>query len=121
MIKRMKKNQSVEIYGKNKILDFTYIDDAVCGIIKCVENFFEAKNNVFNIASGHGEKIIQVAEMIKNGLNSKSKILAKSVRTGEVFRYTADLSKAKKMLGYKPNVSIKSGISLSIDWYLNNL
>jgi len=121
MIKKMKKNQDVEIYGKNKILDFTYIDDCVDGVIKCVERFFEVKNNVFNIASGRGEKIIEVAKMIKKGLNSKSKIYAGTIRAGEVFRYKANISKARKILGYNPNTFTKKGAALSIDWYLKNL
>jgi UDP-glucose 4-epimerase len=121
MVEKMKKNQDVQIYGKNKILDFTYIDDCVDGVIKCVKKFSKAKNNVFNIASGRGEKIIEVAKIIKKGLNSKSKIYTGNIRAGEVFRYKANISKAKKMLGYNPNVFVEKGVSLSIDWYLKNL
>ena len=117
MIKKMKKNEDVEIFGKDKILDFTYIDDCIGGIIKCVERFFKVKNNVFNIASGKGVKLIDAAQIIKKNLNSESKILIGKNRQGEVVKYVANISKAKKMLGYNPSTSLEKGIRSSINWY----
>jgi len=121
MIKKMKQNQTIDIYGKNKLLDFTYIDDCVEGIIKGVKNFSKIRNNTINLASGRGEKLIDVAKSIKRFLQSKSKISIKSNRSGEVVQYIADISKAKKILKYKPKFSIQKGIELSIDWYTENI
>ncbi|OGZ88396.1 MAG: hypothetical protein A2463_00565 [Candidatus Staskawiczbacteria bacterium RIFOXYC2_FULL_32_10] len=115
----MKNKEKVEIFGKNKLLDFTYIDDCVDGIIKSIEKFDKVKNNTFNIASGKGQKLIDVAKIIKKELKSKSKILLRANRTGEVVKYVANISKAKKMLEYKPIFEIKKGLSLSIKWYKN--
>ncbi len=117
MIKNIKKNKDIKIFGKDKILDFTYIDDCISGIIKCVERFFKVKNNVFNIASGEGVKLIDAAKIIKQKINSKSKILIEKNRQGEVIRFVADISKANKMLGYKPKYSLLKGLKLTIDWY----
>ena len=119
MIRKMKNKEKVEIFGKNKLLDFTYIDDCVDGIIKSIEKFDKVKNNTFNIASGKGQKLIDVAKIIKKELKSKSKILLRANRTGEVVKYVANISKAKKMLEYKPIFEIKKGLSLSIKWYKN--
>lgn len=117
MIRKMKKNEGIEIFGEDKILDFTYIDDCVGGIIECIEKFDNAKNNVFNIASGKGSKLIDVAKIIKRNLNSKSQILIGKNRQGEVVKFIADISKAKKMLEYKPKYSLSKGLKLTIDWY----
>lgn len=117
MIKKMKKNEYVEIFGKDKILDFTYIDDCVEGIIDCIEKFDNVKNNTFNIASGEGVKLIDVAKIIKRNLNSKSQILIGKNRQGEVIKFIADISKAKKMLGYNPSISLEKGIKSSINWH----
>jgi UDP-glucose 4-epimerase len=119
IIKKMKAGQDVQIYGKDKILDFTYIDDCVDGIIKCIERFEKVKNNVFNIASGDGNKLVDVAKIIKKSLNNQSKIIIESNRKGEVIKYIADITKAKKLLNYYPKTSIEKGISLSVDWYKN--
>jgi len=117
MIRRMKKGEGVEIFGQDKVLDFTYIDDCVGGIAQCIEKFDKAKNNVFNIASGKGDKLIDVAEIIKEELGSESAISLGQNRTGEVVKYIADISKAEKMLSYKPRYSLENGLKLSIDWY----
>lgn len=117
MIRKMKNNEEVSIYGKDKFLDFTYIDDCIEGIIKSIERFPRIKNNTLNIAFGKGEKLTEVAQVIKKHLDSKSKIIIKSSRPGEVIQYIADISKAKDLLGYKPEYLLEKGISLTIDWY----
>ncbi len=117
MIRKLRTGKDIAIFGKGKILDFTYIDDCIDGVIKCIEKFEIARNNVFNIATGHGQKLIDVAKIIRNTLYSKSKISLTENRKGEVVRYIADISKAKKILHYQPKYSIERGIHLSIDWY----
>jgi len=120
MIRKMRKNENIDIYGKNKLLDFTYIDDTINGIIKGITKFSKVKNDTFNIASGKADKLITVAKLLKQSLQSKSKIFIKSNRPGEVVQYIANISKAKKILGYKPKTSIREGLKLSIDWYAKN-
>ena len=120
IIRKVRKNENIEIFGKDKLLDFTYIDDCVGGIIKCVEKFNIAKNNTFNIAKGQGEKLTDVAKIIKKELNGENKIFVKNNRTGEVVKYIADISKAKRILKYEPATPIEKGIKFSIDWYLKN-
>ncbi|KKQ23803.1 MAG: hypothetical protein A3G45_00540 [Candidatus Staskawiczbacteria bacterium RIFCSPLOWO2_12_FULL_37_15] len=77
-------------------------------------------NDIFNVAGGKGEKLVKAAEIIKKELNSKSKIIIRGNRKGEVVKFVADISKAKMILGYKPNYFLKKGISLSIKWYAEN-
>ena len=120
MIRKMLKNQNVYIFGKNKLLDFTYIDDCINGIIKGINKFPKVKNDTFNIASGKADKLIDVANLLKQSLRSKSKIFIKPNRPGEVVQYIANISKAKKILDYQPKYSIQKGIKLSINWYVEN-
>lgn len=120
VIRKMKRNEDVFIFGKDKFLDFTYIDDCVQGITKVIKNFQKNKNDIFNIAGGKGEKLIKAAEIIKKKMNSKSKIIIKNNRKGEVVKFVADISKAKRVLKYKPNYLLEDGIPLSISWYNEN-
>ena len=117
LLGKMKINEDVEVFGKDKVLDFTYIDDCVAGIIACVEKFGSAKNNVFNLASGRGTNLMSVAKIIKKSLKSRSRILPGKNRPGEVVGYVADISKVKKILGYAPKVPINEGVGRSIQWY----
>jgi UDP-glucose 4-epimerase len=119
-IRKAIKNENLVVFGKDKILDFTYIDDAVEGVIKVIKGFNKVKNNIFNIATGKGTKILFVAQLIKKFLNSKSRIIIKQNRPGEVVKYRADISKAKKLLNYEPRTDIIEGIKKTIEWYNRN-
>ena len=119
-IRKAIKNENLVVFGKDKILDFTYIDDAVEGVIKVIKRFNKVKNNIFNIATGKGTKILFVAQLIKKFLNSKSRIIIKQNRPGEVIKYIADISKAKKLLNYEPRTDIIEGVKKTIEWYNRN-
>jgi nucleoside-diphosphate-sugar epimerase len=117
-IKRALKNENIIIYGADKILDFTYIDDAVNGVIKAIERFDKIKAQTFNIASnGRGKALTYVAHKIIELLESESKITIKENRQGEVYKFQADISKAIKLLDYKPNVDLDEGLIKTIRWY----
>ncbi len=107
----------ITIFGKDKVLDFTYIDDAVWGIMLCIEKFDSVKNLTFNIATGKGTALMKVGEMIKMETGSASKIKIGENRVGEVVRFVADISKARKLLGYSPRYSFEEGLKKTIAWY----
>jgi len=119
-IRLAKQGKDLTVFGKDKSLDFTYIDDNIKGIMLCVENFDKIKNDTINIAFGKGTTILSIAELIKKKLNPKINIILKEKRTGEVLRYTADISRIKA-IGYKPETDVIEGISKSIEWYENNV
>jgi nucleoside-diphosphate-sugar epimerase len=118
-IRHAKENREIVVYGKDKFLDFTYIDDAVSGVRKCIEKFNQVKNDVFNIAYGKGIGIAEMGRLVKEHMCSKSGIKLKENRKGEVVKFVADISKAKQKLGYVPRTSIEEGIKKSIEWYGN--
>jgi UDP-glucose 4-epimerase len=97
-IRSTKAGRDLVIYGKDKMLDFTYIDDAVDGVVKCIGKFDAAKNDVYNLAFGEGVAITRVAELIRSRTGSKSRIKTGEKRTGEVVRFVADITKARKKL-----------------------
>jgi len=111
------KGKDLTVFGKEKLLDFTYIDDTIEGIILSIRKFESNKNNVFNIAYGQGTSILELAQLVKVFLKSNVKINIKENRTGEVVKFIADISKAKEMLGYDPKVTIIDGVNKSIDWF----
>jgi nucleoside-diphosphate-sugar epimerase len=113
-----KANQAMTIFGKEKCLDFTYIDDTVDG--KAIEHFDTAKNATYNLAYGEGTTIVHLAERMKELLGSTSELNIGNARTGEVTRYIADISKAHKTFGYSPKTSFEEGIQKSVEWYLAN-
>jgi UDP-glucose 4-epimerase len=120
-IRRALKGEPLKIFGKEKNLDFTYIDDAVSGILKSMAHFEEAKNEVYNLAYGEGISLVTVAERVKDLLGSTSPIVLEETRPGEVTQFVADIAKAKARLGYAPQVPFEEGLQRSIEWYKKHL
>jgi len=119
-IGQAKNNEPMTVFGKEKCLDFTYIDDTVNGLILALEKFDNAKNETINLAFGEAATIVHLAEAVKELLGSSSEIKLEDNRTGEVVRYVADITKAREKLGYEPETSFEDGIRQTVDWYSNN-
>ena len=120
-ISKTLKNEDIHIFGRDKILDFTYIEDVVDGILKAIDRFESAKNEIYNIATQRGYSIEQVAQNIISLTESKSKLIFEPSRPGEVTRFVADITKATAILGFTPTTSLVQGIQKSIEWYRSRL
>lgn len=116
-IRLARAGEPLTVYGKDKCLDFTYIDDAVDGILRTLDRFEKAKNDTYNIAFGEGTTIVHLAERVRDLLKSSSTLSVGEPRTGEVIRYVADIAKAKKALGYDPKTPFEQGIEKAVQWY----
>ncbi len=119
-IRMARKNETLNVFGKDKCLDFTYIDDNVAGIILAIEKFESAKNTSYNLAFGEGTTLLHLAERVRDLLKSSSKITIGVPRIGEVIRYVADTTKAKRVLGFTPTTPFDTGIELAVQWYNKN-
>jgi len=116
-IKQAWKGDNLTVFGKEKLLDFTYISDCIDGIMRCIEGFDEFKGSVFNIASGKGTTLLQLASSIQNAVGARGEIIVKETRAGEATKFVADISRAKELLDYEPRVSLDTGIERTIRWY----
>ncbi|MBI2079384.1 NAD-dependent epimerase/dehydratase family protein [Candidatus Micrarchaeota archaeon] len=120
-IRQLRKNQEITVFGEKKVLDFTYIDDSVKGVRLALEKFSKARGHVFNIAYGKGIKLSYVAESLRRLLNSKSKMKILGNRTGEVWKFEADVKKASEILGFKAEVDFDTGLKKTVEWYNQNM
>ncbi|MDL0120431.1 NAD-dependent epimerase/dehydratase family protein [Halobacterium salinarum] len=114
------KDQDLTVFGDEKILDFTYLDDCVRGIRAAIDDFQKAKGTTFNIASGEGTSLVELAGVIVDELDADSEVNIEPSRTGEINRYVADLTKAKQVLGYEPTYDFEAGMKKTIEWYTSN-
>ncbi len=99
--------------------DFVYVDDVAKAT---VNSLFEdgADGHVFNIGSGTMTPVIEVAKLLSSKLLSRSKIsVTGDFRVGDIRHCFADISKAEKILGYRPSVSFDKGLSMFVDWVLD--
>ena len=113
----MKKGEPIEVYNNGDMLrDFTYVDDIVSGVTACIEKSMDFE--IFNLASGYEEKLTDMISFLEEGINLKAEIKLVPGCQGEPTRSNADLTKAKEMLGYNPQVRLKEGISRFSEWFL---
>ena len=110
-------NEDIIVYGKEKVLDFTYIDDAVTAVTRIVDRFNQVKGNTFNIASGKGVNLLSIARQIKELLKASSNIIEDDNRPGEVWKFEADISRARRLLDYEPRTGIEEGLEKTVAWY----
>jgi UDP-glucose 4-epimerase len=113
-------NRDLTVYGADKVLDFTYIDDCVSGIVDVIDSFEKVQGTTLNIASGEGTSLLELARTIVESVDADVDIHVEPNRTGEVSRYVADISRANKLVGYSPKYSFTGGIEETIEWYLDH-
>jgi UDP-glucose 4-epimerase len=120
-VKRVLADRPPIIYGDGKqSRDYLYIDDA----LKAYEKILECKKVIrepINFGTGKDVTIISVANKIIEVFDKKQKIKPVHVapRPGEVRRLIADNTRAKEILGWKPNYTFDEGLKKFVDWYRN--
>jgi len=120
-IKSINNDQPITVFGEQKVLDFTYVDDCVAGVTSGLEKLVsgEVKNHTINLAFGHGNSLVDMARFIGEELGKEPKMTIKPARVGEVTHYVANIGKATALLDYTPQVSLREGIKRSVEWSLN--
>ena len=97
--------------------DFTYIDNVIEANLKACLASSEIAGNAFNIAYGGREYLIDIYNTLCNQLEIDKEPLFTSERIGDIRHSNADISKAKKLLGYNPDYNFNDGLKLAIEWY----
>ena len=119
-IHSMLRDEPITIYGgRDKTLDFTYVDDCIEGIVRGIEALAEQRvvNQTINLAYGQGNTLVHCAERIAAELSATPRMTLAPSLLGEVTHYVADLSKARDLLGYDPQVPLEEGISRAVSWF----
>ena len=119
-IHRITHDEPITVFGGNdKVLDFTYVDDCVDGIVRGISALAEGRvrNETINLAYGEGNTLVRVAELIGEATGKEPDVTLAPPLLGEVTRYVADIGKARSLLGWEPAVPLDDGISRSVAWY----
>jgi len=109
-------DKRVSVYGDGSSRrDYTYIDDIIDGI----ESVLNRKNDfdIINFGNSAPVELNYLISLIEDALGKKAKIENKPEQPGDVPITYADISKAKKILGYNPQVTIEDGIKKMTQWY----
>ena len=117
-IRKISNNEDIIVYGPEKVLDFTYVDDCVDGITRGIHALAAGKvsNETINLAFGQGNSLVRMAELVGAAVGVEPRMTLQPALVGEVTRYVADIRKAQQLLGYQPKVSLDEGIERTVAW-----
>lgn len=121
-IKQLLNGEQPIINGDGKqSRDFTYIENVIEANLKACMAGEEAYGEVFNIAYGDREYLIDIYKSIAEALGVTTEPIYGPNRKGDIKHSNADISKAKLWLKYAPDYDFKAGLMEAIAWYKENL
>jgi len=123
-VRKIWRGEPITVFGRDKMLDFTYVDDCVSGIIAGVETLaaedaggsVKLLDETINRAYGQGQTLYDLVTLIELATGKTAQVTYAPSQTGEVTRYVADISKARQHLGYAPQTPLSRGIVQYIKW-----
>ena len=103
--------------------DYTYIDDIVDGIDRACKYALDNKDiyEILNIGNSSPISLKEMINVIAKTLGVEPKIKQLPMQPGDVERTYANISKAKKIVGYEPKTSFEEGIKKFVEWYKDNI
>jgi UDP-glucuronate 4-epimerase len=111
------RGQPIEVYGDGSAArDFTYVDDIIQGVLGAIE-FQGSPFDVFNLGESDTIDLLSMIGEIEKALGRKATIEFQPPVPGDMPRTFADITKARKLLNYRPATSIQEGIPKFVQWY----
>lgn len=115
------KNEPITVYGDgSQTRSFCYVLDMIDGIKKSMFNE-KSKGEVFNLGNPKEFTIIELAKIIKKLTNSESEITFKELPEDDPNRRNPDITKARQILGWKPEVNLEQGLIKTIEYFRGEL
>lgn len=123
IIKSYLTNTELKLSSPKSVRDFVFIEDVIDAYLKIIENIQKIKGEIFNIGTGKQNTIDQVVKTIKEVTKSPIEPKYNQIKPAqyEPKNWLADISKAKNLLKWQPNYSLKEGLKKNIEWFKNNL
>ncbi len=117
-IRKLSAGETITVYGEDKVLDFTYIDDCIEGVRRGIDLLASGNNanQTINLAFGQGNSLIALAGFIGEALGIEPEMLIEPARVGEVTHYVANIGKARALLDYTPSTPLREGIQKAVAW-----
>lgn len=117
------KNSRLELSRPQSVRDFIFMEDVVNAYLCIIKQAKKARGQIFNVGSGNQHSVAEMVALVKKITGSKIKPQygqVKKVHT-EPKMWQADISKTKKILGFKPAHHLQQGLAKNIAWFKENL
>src|SRR5216117_3635429 len=118
--RRIYAGQPIDQFGDGTTRrDYTYIDDIVQGTLAAL-GYDGPLFDIFNLGESETTQLKELISAIENALGKKAKVNRLPEQPGDMPLTCADISKARKLLAYKPTTKLSEGLQKFIDWFLRS-
>ena len=117
--RKMLNGEQVTIFGDGEqSRDFTYIDNVVNGnLLAAAAPAEKVAGAMMNLATGTRCSLNETFKILRGIIGYKGEPVYQEVRTGDIRESLADISRARKLLGYEPTVEFGEGLRRTVEWY----
>ena len=107
----------IQVFGDGTTRrDYTYIDDIIAGVRAAID-YDGSMYEIFNLGESETTELSRLIELLEQNLDLKAEIDRQPLQPGDVPITYADVSKARKLLGYDPRTKIEEGIPKFVEWF----
>ena len=117
-VRAIAEGESLTLFGDGGERDFTHVDDVARGVVAGLRPL---GHEIINLGGGKPATVGSIIEIIESVLGRKATIKITDRPAADVDSTWADVSKAERLLGWRPEIELETGISGVVSWYLNNL
>jgi UDP-glucuronate 4-epimerase len=112
----MEAGKPIPVFGDGSTSrDYTFVEDIVAGILAALE--FETQFEIFNLGNSHPVTLRELIEHLEKATGKRAVIQTLPHQPGDVPATWADITKARRLLGYEPRVALPEGIRRFVEWY----
>lgn len=111
--------QPIPVFGDGTTRrDYTYVDDIIAGVRAAID-YDQSDYEVVNLGESRTVELRQLISLLEKELDLSAKIDRQPLQPGDVPQTFADITKARRLLGYDPQTQIESGIKRFVEWFRN--
>lgn len=121
-VARIEAGEPLPFFGDGETgRDYTYVDDIVAGVLGALDYGFPSGSaapfEICNLGNSHPVKLSELVRMLENAMGRKAVLQREPPQQGDVPLTWADISKAGRLLGYRPQTTLEEGLTKFIGWY----
>jgi UDP-glucuronate 4-epimerase len=117
--RRLFEGEPIPVFGDGSMeRDFTYIDDVVDGVVSALDHVLGTETfDILNLGESEPIRLSRLVSALERATGREAAIDRREVPPGDVDRTFADVSRARRLLGYEPHVGIDEGLRRFVEWY----
>ena len=117
-IRAIQSGQRPTIYGDGgQTRDFTFVENVVQANLKAAAAPIEAAGRVFNIGNGQAASLLELLKALNEIMGGRVEPIFAPPRAGDVRDSLADITQARKALGYEPKIDLRTGLRPTVEYY----